>query len=148
MHYPLPAHSFSQEDLTSPQSLMNSICLHSRGFNRHFPRALLHGPLRYGGLGESSLYAEHGASKLLHFLHHMRRKDKGGLQLAASIAYTQLEVGTDTSFFNLDYQTWGPLATPTWSTHLWRFLCEIGGNSVHHRGLPGSHPFNASMMCS
>ena len=124
---PLMAHNFLPSDLQPTQTYINKIIFHSRGLNCHFPKALTHGPLRYGSLGEGTLYAKHGVEKMAYFLHHIRNNDKGFHQLTAMLGYSQLELGSAKSMFALDYNWWGTLVTATWTTELWHFLQEIDG---------------------
>ena len=93
--------------------------LHSCGLNKHFPRAVLYGPLRYGGLGTAPLHSKCIADKLLYFLHHSYLQEETGSQMNISMGYTQLECGCDTPFFEQLHDDWGPLCMETWITHLW-----------------------------
>ena len=81
--------------------------LHVCSLNKHFPHAVLYGPLCYGGLGVIPLHTKHIADKALYFLHHLGLQDNTGLQMLAAMGFMQLECGVDTPFSDLDYKEWG-----------------------------------------
>jgi len=127
--YPLLGQQCTVEDLSKTQGVMDQIACHALGLNEHFPRALLHGPVSLGGIGVPTLWADALADKLAYFMHHMRVCDDVGRQLTVSSAITQLEIGMGTPFFELPFELWVFLATPSWLRHLWQ-SCSRAGVSV------------------
>ena len=63
-------------------------------------------------------------SKLKHLVLHGNTNTISGKLLNTSLEHLQLEVGSFTSIFALNYSTYSVLSTPTWLTSLWEFLCE------------------------
>jgi len=118
--YPLIGHSCTESDLQFLQKPIDNEVLHILGLNEHFPRAVLHAPLLYGGLGFAPLHAQHGADKLILFLHHIRECGKTQEALMTTMSITQIECGASTPFINLQPEKWSHLVTDTWVTHLWR----------------------------
>ena len=134
--YPLVGQQCTNEDLSKTQGVMDAIACHALGLNEHFPRALLHGPVTLGGVGIPSLWAETLADKISYFLHHMRVTDDVGQQLKVSVAITQLELGVGIPFFDLPFELWGHLTTPSWVRHLWQ-SCSRAQIAV--KSAPGAH---------
>ena len=134
--YPLTGQQCSIEDLAKTQGVMDQIACHALGLNEHFPRALLHGPVSLGGVGVPTLWAETLADKLAYFLHHVRIEDDVGRQLKVSVAITQLEIGVGIPFFQLPFDAWGHLTTPSWVKHLWQSCSRV---AVDVKAATGAH---------
>lgn len=117
--YPLIGHSCTTSDLQPLQQPIDREVLHLLGLNEHFPRAVLHTPFLYGGMGCSSVHAQPTIEKLMLFIHHIREGGQIKEALLSSMSITQLECGLATPFVSLDAGVWSPLVTPTWITHLW-----------------------------
>ena len=124
--FPLIGHSMSEADLLSLQQPTDRKLLHILGLNEHFPRAVLHAPTTFGGMGCPSFHAQHIADKIVLFLHHMKEKEDIAEAFQASMSLTQLECGTSKPFFSLPAGTWYELVTPTWVNHIWK-ECEPRG---------------------
>ena len=124
--YPQVVQQCDSEDLEPIQAEVDRMVCHALGLNEHFPRALLHGPVEYGGMGVPTLWAEALADKIVYFLHHLRRRDEVGKQLELSMALTQVELGSGVPFLDLQYSDWGHLVTPTWVVHLWKTCSRVG----------------------
>ena len=60
MTYPLAVSSFSEEDLFNIQRQAIHMMLPKCGVNRKSKRALVYGPISYGGYGFHHLWAEQG----------------------------------------------------------------------------------------
>ena len=88
--YPLIGHSCSSTDLDSLQKPTDREVLHILGLNEHFPRAVLHAPLKLGGLGCTSIHGQHVIDKVLLFIHHMREKGQIQELLMASMSSTHV----------------------------------------------------------
>ncbi len=63
------------------------------GLNEHFPRAILHGPLEYGGLALPTSISKKVTIRINYFLYHIRNSTKIGSKVDVSIVFLQLEVG-------------------------------------------------------
>ena len=60
LEYPLPATSLTAQECTHILDPALKAALPAAGINRHFPRAIVHGPQLYGGLQVPHLYQSQG----------------------------------------------------------------------------------------
>ena len=130
--YPLIGHSCGESDLTWLQQPVDKEVLHIVGLNEHFPRAVLHAPLLYGGFGCPTVHAQHVVEKVLLFLHHIREGGQIRESLLYSMSMTQIECGMSIPFFQLPATKWAHLTTNTWVQHIWRECSERGINIQFH----------------
>ena len=79
-------------------------------------RALL--PAEWGGLNIPPIFFENLASRMKYYLFHMRQQGSTGIVLASIIQTHQIEIGTDTNLFKLNYERYGYLATKSCITTL------------------------------
>ena len=121
LRYRLPVYEFTEEECNDIMKIINPIILNAHYVNRNYPRSLLQANDQYGGLGIDHIYDLMGTEKLKFMFMHMRRWDTTGKLMLISMQNTQLECGSEAVFFNLDYQKWSSLVTPTWHTHLWQY---------------------------
>ena len=84
LHYPLPATSIPTHILRKMQDKLTYNILPRIGYNRSFPRAIVHAPKYFGGLAFHDLAAQQSISKITSILGHYRAKT------SLSIQYTQL----------------------------------------------------------
>lgn len=94
--------------------------------NRHFPRAILHGPTSLNGLGIPSPKHKNTRHRLNYFLYNAWSNTTVGQKYAVSIIYTPLEVGTYSHFFTLDFSTYGHLATRSMAVQIWQEISPHG----------------------
>ena len=127
--YPLIGHNCSEEDLQDIQRPVDRETLHILGLNEHFPRAVLHAPLKYGGMGSVSIQGQHVIDKLLLMIHNVRENGQMRETLLTSLGLTQLECGMPLPFFSLPAEQWYHLVTPTWPNHIWR-ECQPKGIEI------------------
>lgn len=110
--YPLIGHSCGQEDLLPIQQQIDREVLHTLGLNEHFSRATLHAPLKYGGMGCTTLYGQHVIEKLLLFIHHIRENSQMRETLITSISITSTSnftpnvLGFLNQWANVTYALW------------------------------------------
>ena len=123
--YPLPTHRCSAKDLAPIQKIIDREIIHSQHLNISFPRAVLRGPLEYGGLGIPSLHSENLAEKIVYFIHHIRRNDAAGHKLRCSLGHLQLEIGIGENILMTNFEDLGFLATECFITDLWRECSNI-----------------------
>jgi hypothetical protein len=124
--YPLPTHQCTANDLSPIQNILDREILHSQSLNSSFPRAVLHGPTKYGGLGIASIHSESLSDKVLYFLHHIRRDDTVGHKLRCSLGTLQIEIGIGQHILQTDHNNLGFLATNSFITDIWRECSKIG----------------------
>ena len=108
----MTGHSFSI-DLKFLQSSSNCTLLYIFNCSAHFPRAVLCAPHKYGGMGIYSYFTQHMTEQIILFMHHIQENDDVCEILQASLSITQLEIGTNTSFFELPHDNMHFAYTPT-----------------------------------
>ena len=131
--YPLIGHNCSELDLLDIQKPVDKEVLHLLGLNEHFPRAALYAPLLLGGMGCITIHGQHIIDKVMFFVHHMREQGQIKEAMMASMSTTQIECGTATPFFSLDADTWHPLVTKTWISHIWQEIQPLGIDIRFHQ---------------
>ena len=124
IEYVLPATTMSAKDAALVAKELYRPLLPKLGCNRNFPIALRYNPPWLLGLGLHDPFIEQGLSKLQQFLLYGNSTTISGKLLTTSLEHLQLEVGSFTSIFALDYSTYSIFTSPTWLTCLWEFLCE------------------------
>ena len=93
LEYPLPATTFTQADCEFILRPVLCAGLPSSGISRNFPRALVHAPRRYQGLGLPNLWISQGVSHLLHALRHGSHSSITGQLLRTSLESLILDLG-------------------------------------------------------
>ena len=68
--------------------------------------------------------------RLLLLLQHYHSGSSLSMKLDASMAYLQLQLGTNTCPFDLDYDRWGHFAPLSWTKMMWKTL-KVSGFSLH-----------------
>lgn len=99
--YILPAISYGMAisaltipQLNSIQSTLIPTLAQKLGLNRYFPRAILHGPIKFGGLGIPYLPGIQLAIQAMTLISHMRRETPLGTLLHITLDWMQLTAGT------------------------------------------------------
>ena len=122
IEHPLVATSLTPKHCSRIMSPILKAALHSVRVQKNLPRPLVYGPIKYQGLGVSDPWA----IQLIHHLHcilrHCSRYTITGLLHNANMENLVLELGSGSSFWQLDYELWSPLATPSWITTTWKDL--------------------------
>jgi ribonuclease HI len=103
--YCLPITTFTERECKNIQSPFYNALLPKLGINRHMPRTLLHGPLKLAGLSLTNLSAEQLAMHITGLVTQLRKRDRVGLTMHASIDALQLYLGTTAHFFTLNANT-------------------------------------------
>ena len=124
IEYVLPATTMSKEDAGLIAKELYRPLLPKLGCNRNFPLALRYNPSWLMGLGLYDPFIEQGLSKLLQFMVHGDSNTISGNLFTTSLEHHQLEIGSFTSIFDLDYSKYHFLTSPTWITCLWQFVSE------------------------
>ena len=99
--YCLPITTFSAKECKKIQSPFYTALLPKLGINRHMPRVLLHGPPQVAGLGLVNLEAEQLAMHVSGMIAQIRKDDRVGQTMRASIDALQIYLGTEAQFFTL-----------------------------------------------
>ena len=122
LKYRLPIYNLSEVQCDDIMKEISPIILHSHFLNKNYPRSLLHANDQYGGLNITHIYDMMGLEKSKFFLMHLRRNDTTGKLLTIEIQHLQLECGSGTLFFNLDFEVFSPLVQDSWCKHLWEYF--------------------------
>ena len=92
--YTLPATLITHAQLDQIQKPAVTTFLNLMGFNRHMPRPVVFGPIKFGGLGLAHLGIEQGVQKILFIIRHIRSKTTMGNMITALVHNYQLTAGT------------------------------------------------------
>ena len=91
------------------------------------PRAVVHGPVKYGGLGIIELFCEQLMAHIelvLKFSTHPKHSTGQLLQL--SLEQLKVEPGVEESILSLPFDMYQPMVTPCLLTSVWSFLSKHG----------------------
>ena len=120
--YRLSATSFSFDECDALMKPIRPLLLHSCGTHSKFPKAIMQSGSSYGGYNIPHIYDLQGIHKLKFFKFHLTILDKTGRLMLIQLQYLQMEIGISQPFLNSDYDTYAPLATPTWTKQIWEYL--------------------------
>jgi hypothetical protein len=102
MVYSLTAVSLSEKQLTTIQRKATSKFTQLCGFEITFPKAVVHGPIDFGGLGFPHLYAESNICKIETMICHITKKTTPGETFCLNINWIQLLSGISSPVFESD----------------------------------------------
>ena len=103
------------------QSTVLSAVLPKIRLNRHFPRAILHGGHKYGGINIPTHYHEQGSLTIQYILCKLRKNDAQTILLRISTKHLQLEYGATSTVLGRVSRSPNYITT-TWITSEWKFL--------------------------
>ncbi|KAI2490272.1 hypothetical protein MHU86_24293 [Fragilaria crotonensis] len=109
--YPLANSHFTAAQLNNIQRKAMSIIIAKCGYNRNTKRAIIYGPLEYGGANFRRLYDQQGIGQVQLFLRHWRNKTTAGRLLRCAVAWAQYCVGTSLPLMENVYDNlriWNP----------------------------------------
>jgi len=122
--YPLATTTFSKDQCNRIMWPLLQTGLAKGGIVRTLPRALVHGPLQYGGLDLPDLHTE---QTVMHLKMLLRFGNDGnhptGFLLQATAEALRLELGYNGELFSAPAELSANL-TDSWITHLWRTMHE------------------------
>ena len=124
INYCLPHTTFSYQQCKRIQSQVLQATLPKIGLNRNFPRAVVFGPCRYGGIQLPNLYVEQGMQHITWLLYLQRQPRTTTYLLDILIRHSQLEAGLGESILETKHDL--QYITPTWLTHTIKFIQEAG----------------------
>ena len=135
LQYPLPATTLTRKQCREIMGPLLAQGLSSSGVVRTLPRVIVHGPVKFQGLGIQNLFTFQQTQHILRLLKFCTTEDHmTGQLIRHSLEATKLEIGCEGPVLLKSYEELGMLATPTWITHTWQFLSE------NHMGLEDSGP--------
>ena len=97
--YSLPACSFTLQQTESIQAKALERFLPAMGWRRTSSRALVHGPLEFGGYNIPHLFALQGTQKMTTMINHIRAKTELGQLFLTNINWIQLLSGRGYTFY-------------------------------------------------
>ena len=126
--YCLPITTFSANECKKIESPFFTALLPKLGINRHMPRALLHGSAQVAGLGLINLEAEQLALHITGLISQVRKDDRVGQTMRASIDALQIYLGTAEQFFTLEARNieHRPERKESQLVYLWEEMNSIG----------------------
>jgi hypothetical protein len=120
MVYSLTAVSLNEKQLTIIQKQTTSKFTQLCGFKITFPKAVVHGPVAYGGLGFPHLYLECNVSKIETIIFHINKGTTLGSSICMNINWLQMHSGINAPVLErkrcLDY------VQDNWSIEIQKFL--------------------------
>ena len=130
--YPLGVTTMTKHQLQQIESPCINALLTKMGYNRHFPRAIVFGPIEYGGMGLKNLYFQQGFLQIKGFLNATREETTVTPLLRILMRTMQLEAGTSHNQLQSSWHRKRILSylTSTWLTNLATFL-EDNGLNIH-----------------
>lgn len=93
--YSLATARFTEKEANSAHSPGLIACIQASGYAKSFARAIIHGPLKYGGASFGSLYAAQTWGQLDLTMHHLRRRGPTGILSRIVLSWTQLVSGLE-----------------------------------------------------
>ena len=129
IEYCLPITTFTQHQCKSIHRRILVEILPKLGYNRNYPRALVHGPVRLGGLVLTTLYAKQGIAHIRSALYYLRKQNNISDLLLISARYLQLECGLISNTFDGPFPSYDYVSN-SWCASLWRYLSHINA-SIH-----------------
>ena len=126
--YCLPITTFNAKECKRIQSPFYNALLPKLGINRNMPRALLHGSSQVAGLGLVDLEAEQLAMHVTGLISQLRKYDRVGQTIHASIDALQLYLGTKEQFFKLQAHNYEhrPERRQSQLVYIWEELNLLG----------------------
>lgn len=112
--------TFTMEQCNKIQCPVFQATLPRLGLNRNFPRAVIYGPTRFGGLAFPHLYTEQGLLHLKWLIFFARNMRQTSTLFNITLRHTQLEAGIGVSIMKLNPKL--SYLTESWLTHTISFL--------------------------
>ncbi|MGL4350682.1 MAG: hypothetical protein ACRCT2_09010, partial [Plesiomonas shigelloides] len=122
IEYPLTATSFTKEQCAHIMAPILYAMLPTIKVQRNMPRVLVYAPERYQGGGVNDPRAIQLILHLHCILRHCSRPTPTGSFLCSNMENLTLELGSGTPFWDLDYQVWKHIVTPSWIAFTWSEL--------------------------
>jgi hypothetical protein len=94
MKYGLAATTIKFQDLANIQAPLINAILPTLGYNRHMPRALVYGPIAFGGMGIHHLGTEQGVAHVKHTLGSLRNNTNDITAIQSLLEAYSITAGT------------------------------------------------------
>jgi Reverse transcriptase (RNA-dependent DNA polymerase) len=125
--YPLSCSSLTYAQCDRVQRKAMSIIIPKCGYNRHTNRAIIYGPMLYGGANFRHMYMQQGVSQITTFLRHWRQQLVPGQLLKTALAWHQLSLGVSYSFLSRVHDEL-PHCESVWLKSMRTFLAVINAS--------------------
>jgi hypothetical protein len=99
MTYSLTAVSMNEKQLAIIQKKATTQFSRNCGFEMSFPKAVVHGPTCFGGLGFNNLYVESSIAKIESLICHINKETPLGASMRINLNWVQLHSGLKKPFF-------------------------------------------------
>jgi len=117
--YALQATTLSEQQCAEIMKPAINKALPALGINRHFPRAVAHGPKSHQGLAISNLFMEQTIKHITTLLRYgPQAEDPTGRLLQANLEAFRLETGLSGQLFRQPAEIL-PCLTCSWIAHMW-----------------------------
>ena len=94
------------------------------GYNTHMPAEVVHGPVRYGGMGLKDIYTVQGIEHVKALLDEITSNSPTGHLLRIIHQEHQLESGRSSTLYDTPYDEIADFLTPSWVTSTLEFVSE------------------------
>ena len=120
--YRLPGSRLTYDECNKIMKIVEPTLLHAMHSQKNLSRTLLQAGDTYAGMGFRHLYDLAAEEKFKFLKMHIKRNDTTGKLLRISMQVSQLQSGCEKPFYNLSYESYSHLVTPTWFTSLWEYM--------------------------
>lgn len=124
--YPLSVTTFSSKQCNEIQKPFVAALLPKIGLNRNMPRVVIYGPMELGGREIMDLRIEQQVQQWNITKGHLRRGDRAGKGLMATMNDHQCLIGSSVKFLHLDPEVYNYGDRNTRWTYIWKILWEAG----------------------
>ena len=126
--YCLPITTFTDTECDIIQRPFYRALLPKLGFNQKTAKVIIFGPKRYGGMQMMDLKVEQIAKHVSNLITHIRRDDRVGKTILASIDTYQLLIGRANHFLTLHAFTheYRPPSSESVITYIWEGITNMG----------------------
>ena len=125
--YVLPFTSFTIDECIKLAAPFLAKCLPAMGYNRHMPRVVLYGPMKYGGQALLALFTEQGIDGLQALIGHIRAETDISHLLLILLSYLQVIAGIQAPYLQSCHLRL-PHVPKSWLSHLRNFLASFNGS--------------------
>lgn len=133
--YPLMATLYDLSNLRALEKKIDILYCQALGLNKHFPRAVLHGPCQLGGMEIPTLQSMLTIIHINYFLYHTRTQSPVGKKLELSIIHMQLEVGSTECVLTSSFDHYSHLSTHSLIKCLWAETEPYGLTIKNHSSI-------------
>ena len=123
LEYPLAVVTFDDQQCNKLDKALQQAFIQKVGVSSKFPTAPRTMPTKFSGLGFPHTMSLMVDVHIRIFLTEITKHTMVGELLQGIIEFHQIEIGTGTPIFDLDFDKYHHLVTETWITHLWK-LCS------------------------